>query len=123
MSTSKFINSSRQLTINPSTSDWLKVLCCFVIAVHHYSQQLHIIQPDCNPILRLFASQGGYTGVAFFFFLSGYGLMKSELKRHLSLKDFLVRRIKKIYIPTVCVTLVWLIISKILNINTIHRGG
>lgn len=107
MSVNNF-TESHSLYISKGISDWTKVLCCIVIAIHHYSQQLHILQPDCNPLLRIFASQGGYFGVAFFFFLSGYGLMKSELKNHLGIGAFLTKRLKKIYVPTLAVTMVWL---------------
>ena len=117
-------DKDRTLVIPPQTSNLLKVLCCLIIALHHYSQQLHIIQPDCNPILRLFASQGGYIGVAFFFFLSGYGLIKSELKKHLSLIGFVTKRIRKVYIPTLIVTIVWLPTAVCFNIcNLSNTGG
>lgn len=46
--------------------------------------------------------------VSIFFFLSGYGLMKSESKRHLSTAAFIKHRFSKIYIPVILVTILWL---------------
>ena len=56
-------------------------------------------------------SQGGNVGVAVFFFLSGYGLMSSELKGHLSASQFFKRRFCKIYIPVLLITAIWIPIS------------
>lgn len=55
----------------------------------------------------LMATQSGYTGVAIFFFLSGFGLMESEKKTHLSFGKFLQHRFLKIYYPVVLVSAIW----------------
>lgn len=49
---------------------------------------------------------GGYIGVAIFFFLSGYGLMESEKKKHLSISQFFSKRVKRVIFP---VMLLWII--------------
>lgn len=59
---------------------------------------------------QLFSTQGGYAGVAMFFFLSGFGLMESETKRHLNIWEFIVKRFWKIY-------------KAVLIINIIHYGS
>lgn len=50
-------------------------------------------------------------GVAVFFFLSGYGLMESEQKHHLGLLEFCKRRLSKVYLPTLLVTVIWIPIA------------
>lgn len=89
-------------------TDLIKFLSCMLIALHHYSQYAIGIETLNNRVYYLLAWQGGYIGVALFFFLSGYGLMKSERANHLSLKDFFTRRICRVYLPVVVVSLLWL---------------
>lgn len=69
-------------------TDFIKFLSCIMIALHHFSQ-IRGVQGASNIFYFLFATQGGYLGVAIFFFLSGYGLMKSEMSKHLSIPVFL----------------------------------
>jgi peptidoglycan/LPS O-acetylase OafA/YrhL len=61
-----------------------------------------------NLFYKVLSTQGGYLGVAVFFFLSGFGLMESDIKRHLTLFQFLKKRLSKIYLPAVLVTAIWL---------------
>ena len=61
-----------------------------------------------HPFFYVMASQNGYIGVAIFFFLSGYGLMRSEMKSHLPLGTFFRRRFLKVYLPVILVTVLWL---------------
>lgn len=68
-----------------------------VIALHHYSQIIISQGLSSNPIYFIFSTQGGFAGVALFFFLSGYGLMESEQNKHLSVFEFIKRRFWKIY--------------------------
>ena len=77
-----------------------------MIAMHHFSQ-IRCIEGTGNALYFAFSTQGGYLGVAIFFFLSGYGLMKSEQQRHLSPFSFLKRRLIKTYIPAVVVSIIW----------------
>ena len=89
-------------------TDLLKFFSCILIALHHYSQYAIGEESLYNSVYYLLAWQGGYIGVALFFFLSGYGLMKSERANPLSLKDFFTRRICRVYLPVVVVSLLWL---------------
>ena len=54
------------------------------------------------------STQGGYLGVAVFFFLSGYGLMESEMKRHLTLTQFIDKRLKRVVFPLVVLAILWI---------------
>ena len=80
----------------------VKLLSCILIATHHYAGQC-VCNGDEKMIWRIMTNYGGVAGVAIFFFLSGYGLMKSELVRHLNLKEFFWKRIVKLYLPTILV--------------------
>lgn len=79
-----------------------------MVAVHHYSQYVISNNISHNLLYKAFSSQGGYLGVAVFFFLSGYGLMKSDMIKHLSFGNFVKRRLMKVYFPVVLVTTIWL---------------
>lgn len=85
-----------------------------MVMLHHYSQ--YVISHDIsNAILyQLLSTQGGYLGVAIFFFLSGYGLMESESKSHLNLKTFFKRRFLKIYLPVLLISFIWMLASPFL---------
>lgn len=92
------------------TSNRIKFGCAIMIVLHHYFQLLFTTAgytPEYT-ILFLIIQQLGYTGVAIFFFLSGYGLMESEKKKHLQLKEFVVKRFSKVYFPYLFVTFLWL---------------
>ena len=88
----------------------LKGLCCVMIALHHYSQDMISEGLSNNLFYQLFSTQGGYAGVAMFFFLSGYGLMESESKKHLNFRQFFFKRFWKIY-------------KAVLIINILHYGS
>lgn len=79
-----------------------------MVAVHHYSQYVISNNISHNLLYQGFSSQGGYLGVAVFFFLSGYGLMKSDMIKHLSFGNFVRKRFIKVYLPVVLVTAIWL---------------
>ncbi len=85
----------------------LKLVSCIAIVMHHYSQYALTNGVQSNWLFRAFSSHGGYVGVALFFFLSGYGLAKSNQSHHLSLVGFLKHRLSKVYIPVMLVTLLW----------------
>ncbi len=106
-------NKAYRLFIDRGVSNCLKFISAIMIALHHYSQ-LMVHNADYEFVNRggqlacqLFSSQGGYIGVAVFFFLSGYGLMESEQNRHLSVKEFIDRRLKRVMFPLVILALVW----------------
>lgn len=99
-------NDSLSLKLDRGVTDLMKFLSCLMIAFHHYSQDRVIAGTD-NIVYQLFSTQGGWLGVAIFFFLSGYGLMKSELKSHMELVPFFKKRLVKTYFPAVLVSVVW----------------
>lgn len=79
----------------------LKFATCLLIATHHYCGAYFIFADEKNAVLRLLVTYGGVVGVNIFFFLSGYGLMKSEQRNHLSFLKFLKKRLWKVYAPAV----------------------
>jgi len=101
-----------QLTKN--TSNFLKVTAALMVMLHHYSQYVCANGLSDSIIYKALSSQGGYLGVAIFFFLSGYGLMESESKSHLNLTEFIKRRILKVYLPVLLVSGIWLAVSPIM---------
>lgn len=78
----------------------------------------HIIQQIVNPGILLPFRGVGYLFVSVFFFLSGYGLIKSCINNKFNLKGFFSRRLSKVYIPFVIVNFINLLINiYILNKN------
>lgn len=100
-----------QFRLNKSASNLLKIAAALMVMLHHYSQ--HMVSNGISNSLfyKLLSSQGGYLGVAIFFFLSGYGLMESEQKNHLDFFPFFRKRIFKVYLPVILVTLIWFFLS------------
>ena len=94
------------MQLNRNFTDFIKFISCLMIAFHHYSQG-RVANGSDNIIYQLLSTQGGWLGVAVFFFLSGYGLMKSEIKRHLDIYEFLKRRLVTTYLPAVFVSFLW----------------
>ena len=97
--------SSNFITLDRGLTDLMKMVAALFVAMGHYSG--HALDFVDNPLLRFIVMNGGSVGVAIFFFLSGYGLMKSEQKLHLGFFVFLKRRFLKVYIPVVLVSAVW----------------
>lgn len=98
--------------LSRNLTDFVKFLACIMIVLHHYSQ-IMIISGAGNIIYQAFSTQGGWLGVAIFFFLSGYGIMKSDLSNPLSISSFIQKRLIKIYLPAVLVTFCWIVFRKI----------
>ena len=109
------------LSIDKGVSDWIKFLSALMVAFHHYSQYALCSLHESGIVFKIFSSVGGYLGVAIFFFFSGYGLMESEQKRHLSFLKFIQKRFSKIYLPVLLVTLLWIGSCHIFDIN--HQSG
>lgn len=89
-------------------SNYIKLIAAILVAVSHYSTVIVINNhwSDSN-FLRLWC-QGGYIGVAIFFFFSGFGLMESENKKHLGAWQFFRRRLSKVYLPVLAISIVWI---------------
>lgn len=100
------LSRNKTLQFNRGLTDIIKFLSCLMIALHHFSQ-IRGVEGASNIVYFLFATQGGYLGVAIFFFLSGYGLMKSEQSKHLTISAFLKKRLIKTYLPAVLVSALW----------------
>lgn len=66
-----------------------------MVMLYHYSQ--YICSNNCSDSIfyKMFSTQGGYLGVAIFFFLSGYGLIESEQKCYLGLLQFFKKDFSK----------------------------
>lgn len=94
--------------IDKGVSDWIKFGAALMVVIHHYSQYALRTQFNNGFLYQIFAEYGGSIGVAIFFFFSGYGLMESEMKSHLSALRFLERRFLKIYLPVLLVTILWI---------------
>ena len=88
-------NQTSEICLDKNLTDLIKFLACLMIALHHYSQGM-VVAGTHNPIYLLFSTQGGWLGVAIFFFLSGYGLMNIDMKNHQSPIQFF-----KINVPVV----------------------
>lgn len=93
------------------TCDVIKLVSALLVVTSHIGSVAINSYESTNWIFYALATQNGYVGVSLFFFLSGFGLMESEQKRHLSVSQYFRRRILKIYLPVVLVTVPWLIIA------------
>lgn len=98
----------KSFELNKDWCNWIKLLAAILVAVSHYSTVVVVNNHwSDSSFLRLWC-QGGYIGVALFFFFSGYGLMESEAKRHLTVADFVKKRFLKIYLPVLLVSAIWI---------------
>lgn len=88
--------------------NWAKLVAALLVAVSHYSTCIVINNHWSDSSFVRFWCQGGNIGVAIFFFLSGYGLMESEKKHHLGVVDFLKKRLSKVYLPVLLVSVFWI---------------
>lgn len=112
----------RIFAIDKGTSDFLKIISALLVMFSHLFAVKSQVGYSLNPLEWCIRSQGGNIGVAIFFFLSGYGLMKSEMKSHLSFGMFFRKRFCKIYLPVLLVTAIWLPISYDITPPRINRS-
>lgn len=98
----------KSFELNKDWSNWIKLLAAVLVAVSHYSTVIVINNHWSDSSFLRFWCQGGYIGVALFFYFSGYGLMESETKKHLSVTDFFRRRFLKVYLPVLLVSAIWI---------------
>lgn len=94
-------------------SQLVKGVACVVI--HHYSQYVLSQGISQHVLFKLFSHSGGYVSVGLFLFLSGYGLMESEQKHHLTAKDFLAHRLWRVYKPYLLVNFLFVLLCFGLN--------
>lgn len=98
-------------------TDLMKFLSCLMVAMSHYSGYALAKGGSSSIIYKVIAATGGYLGVAFFFFLSGYGLMMSDKKNHLNLSVFFKKRLLKTYFPAVVISALWLGVAAIVDFD------
>lgn len=97
----------QDISFSKNTSTQLQGLFIIIIAIHHISQQM-------NPAgLLEYFHYFGYLAVGAFFFISGFGLMKSIKKYDTYLDSFLQKKIVQIYVPFIIINILTLIISAI----------
>lgn len=89
----------------------LKGICCILVGLHHFARILVEQHGSHNPIYLLLQSQGGNIGVGLFFFLSGYGLYQSSIKRRLGVKEIFAKRFWKLYWPILIVNGIFIFIT------------
>lgn len=106
-----------KFALSKDVSNAVKVFAALTVMLSHYSQYVVANGISNSIIFKTISSQGGYLGVALFFFMSGYGLMESERKSHLTLKHFFKRRFLKIYLPVLLVSAVWIVLSHFVLAN------
>ena len=110
-------NRSGLLNLDRNLSYLLKFIACIMVMMSHYSGYALVSGLSSSIIYKGIAALCGYLGVAFFFFFSGYGLMKSDMKHHLSCFDFFKRRLAKTYLPAVLVSAIWLFVAILVNLD------
>jgi peptidoglycan/LPS O-acetylase OafA/YrhL len=99
--------------------DFLKGYSIFTIMIYHYLDHLHLQAP-----FNKFIYFGG-TGVHLFVLLSGFGLYFSYLRKPVSHKEFVRKRLLKVYVPYIMVILVSAIVSLFVPIydNSLYALG
>lgn len=83
--------------MNRSYTDFVKFICCILIFLHHF----YLGHPVVVPL--------GYIGCSIFFFLSAYGVGKSQDKKQLGFIDFVKRRVLKVYVPLLMVNALFIV--------------
>lgn len=105
------------IQIDRNFTSLIKFISCLMVAMSHYCGYALANGLSSNILYKLIAANGGYVGVALFFFLSGYGLMTSERLKHLSVAEFFKRRLIKTYVPAVVVSAIWLCFARFTNLS------
>lgn len=113
-------NNTKSFSLDRNITDLVKFLASLLIATGHYlGYYSSIVEGGVNIFQKIILAQGGLLGVALFFFLSGYGLMKSEQMHHLSAIMFIKKRILKVYLPVFVSAIIWVPIWNLINGNLI----
>jgi peptidoglycan/LPS O-acetylase OafA/YrhL len=105
---SSFGTITEQNFWNKTSTDWIRGIAIVFVMYSHYFPKLG---------LSYLYSLIGDFGVALFFFMSGYGLMSSKLKKNNYHKGFLRNKLLRIYMPFVITFIMTLITLVIFNIE------
>lgn len=81
--------------LNGHTSNQLKGFFILTVVLHH------ICQRTTEPGAFIVYKNLGFLAVAVFFYLSGYGLMRTAQKNPTYLQGFITKRLARVYIPFV----------------------
>ena len=111
------------IVLDRNITDLLKFVACIMVAMSHYSGYVLAEGVSSSVIYKAVAANGGYFGVAIFFFLSGYGLMKSDQKRHRNIQEFCKRRLAKAWLPAVIVSTIWLTIAYFVDLDLLCNSN
>ena len=95
--------------LSKEVSTCVKGVSCLLIVLHHWCSGLSGVGYD-NILVKLLTQAGGVTGVAIFFFLSSYGLTRSQLVKKDSIRVFFTKRLSKVFIPLVLTNALWLLL-------------
>ena len=96
-----------KFNLSKDASTCLKGFSCLLIVLHHWCSGLSGVGYD-NILVKLLTQAGGVTGVAIFFFLSSYGLTRSQLVKKDSICLFFTKRLSKVFVPLVLTNALWL---------------
>lgn len=103
-----FKKNDGELSFSPQKTLPLRGFLALCIILHHIALKVGKNNPESILSIDLFRESGALV-VAVFFFMSGYGLMKSlQLKGRAYLKGFLQKRLSKIVIPLLLCTALFL---------------
>lgn len=106
--------SFNDMGVTFETTNTLKALACVFVVIHHSSKLLS----DDNFLINIYKIHVGYIAVAIFFYLSGYGLVKSYQNKKCNFNSFIRRRLSKVYLPFLIVNLISVLFAiYILSIN------
>ena len=98
-----------KLVFDRSVTNALKIAAAICVAIFHHSYCVWCGTIEVFSFSYAATSKLASWGIAIFFFFSGYGLMESEQRKPLgTFGCFMRRRILKIYVPVLLVTLLWL---------------
>lgn len=99
-------NTNHEIAFDKGVTDVIKLMSIAMIAIHHFLQYA-LTRGNGGAFSSLYCSQAGYLGVALFFFLSGYGVMKSHQRHQMSFGEFVNKRLLKIILPMLLANLLW----------------
>lgn len=97
---------------------WLAAI--MVVSSHYCTYRLEGNIEVCKVFEQVCSALFGKIGVAIFFLLSGYGLMKSYVQKNLPFRGFLRYRFSKIYVPALLAAIILefiLVISSLRDVS------